>query len=146
MIYHAKNDRFAEDYGSFRDLAETVQETVAALRPNVRFFDSIIVTGVSGMAVGFPVALALKVPVTVLRKEDEDSHGSKGEIVGRSDLGERVLFLDDFVSNGTTRARVIRAVETRRQYRVDWSEYDEVPTGAKVVATFEYRDMRYTPR
>lgn len=146
MIYHTTDTSDSTaDYNSFRDLAKTVRASVEKIAPHVADFDSIIVTGVSGAAVGFPVALALGVPIAVLRKGTEDTHGSPGEIVGRGDLGERVLFLDDFVSQGTTRATVIRAVEKRKQYTPDFRKLEEVETGVKVVATFVYRDMEYRP-
>lgn len=96
---------------TFDDLAETVEQTVEELRPHVRKFDSIIVTGISGQAVGFPVALALKKPIVVRRKMGEDSHGVPGELINAPNKGDRVLFLDDFVSIGRTYARCALAVE-----------------------------------
>lgn len=103
MIYGGETD--------FDDLAAVVEQTTRALRPHVGRFDSIVVTGVSGMAVGFPVSLALGVPLVVRRKDFEDSHGIRGELINRHRLGKRVLFLDDVVSTGQTYARCADTVK-----------------------------------
>jgi len=124
VIYHGNEKNGWRDH-SFYDLERVVRRASARLRPALDEFDSIVVTGVSGMAVGFPLALRLKKPIAVLRKAGDDTHSFK-TLEGGDDLGERVLFVDDFVSNGATRARVIDMVEK--------------DPDAKVVGTYQYRD------
>lgn len=107
----------------FDDLPETVERTVEALRPHVRKFDSIIVTGISGQSVGFPVSLALGKPLVVRRKDIEDSHGIRGGLLNKHRIGTRALFLDDLISTGRTYARCAQAAEA---------------AGAKVVGAYTY--------
>jgi adenine/guanine phosphoribosyltransferase-like PRPP-binding protein len=104
MIYH-------DGYCDFKGLEKTVRKTCKILREHRDEFDVLIVQGVSGQAVGFPVALRLRVPLVVLRKNNEDCHSTPGEMINRSVVrGARVLFLDDFISSGSTRDRCLRAV------------------------------------
>ena len=111
MIYHTcemQPEGFTA--GTFRDLEPAVHRAVRACegRPG---FNMIAVQGVSGMAIGFPLAVKLGVPIVVVRKPDEDSHSDAGTITGESVKGKRCLFVDDFVSMGRTRQRVRLAVE-----------------------------------
>lgn len=79
-------------------------------------FDTLVGTGFSGSIVIPSLALALGKNFVLIRKETDDSHHGKGLLVGA--LGERWIFVDDFVSSGRTRRRVLDKVET-------WSrEYD----------------------
>ena len=115
MIYHTTRE--AMDFegfvsGSFRDLKAAVLQAVRLCEDNGCKFDLIAVQGTSGMAVGFPLSVALDKEIVVLRKSDENCHGSGGELIGgRRVKGKRVLFVDDFVSMGRTRTRVREAVE-----------------------------------
>lgn len=87
-------------------------------------FDTIVGTGFSGGIVIPTLALALGKSFVLIRKEDDDSHHGGGRLLGR--LGERWLFVDDFVSSGRTRARVIEKVGSALAERHDWpSYYDE---------------------
>jgi orotate phosphoribosyltransferase-like protein len=45
----------------------------------------------------------------LIRKETDDSHHGKGRLLG--ELGNKWIFVDDFVSSGRTRQRVIDKVE-----------------------------------
>lgn len=119
MIYHSLNTSDeGTAHGTFEDLQVAVDNAVSRLASRLDWFDVIVVQGTSGMSVGFPTALELQArgwrgKIVVIRKEGEDSHG--GMYVGlrysEKLTGLRCLFLDDFVSMGTTRARVRRAVE-----------------------------------
>lgn len=121
MIYHAiYPDRGNPPYGTFDDLQDAVDHAVAVLGSRVSWFDVIAVQGTSGMSIGFPAFLALRAAgwdgrIVVVRKPGEDSHGSAVEGVPGAPAeklaGKRCVFLDDFVSEGTTRKRVREAVE-----------------------------------
>lgn len=91
------------------DLAQTVRKATEDIRPHRREFDSIVVRGLSGILVGSTVALRLRKPLIVVRKECEleggNSHAS-GLVENRGRVGDRYLWLDDFVSSGTTRVEV----------------------------------------
>lgn len=121
VIYHGMSER------DFSDLPHEVETACRNLRQYGDRFNTIIVQGVSGMCVGFPVALQLGKDIVVLRKEGEDCHDGF-TLVGLIGIGDRVLFLDDFINTGDTRKRCRRAVE------------DE---SAKLVATYTYRDHHY---
>lgn len=111
------------------DLAETVERAVHDLRPHVNEFDSIAVTGMSGVVVGSPVSIELKKPLVIVRKTTDESHGGQGT-VNLERAGERVLFLDDFVESGETRFRVKEAIRCRAgssvtaQYLYTYSKYE----------------------
>lgn len=110
MIYHDGGD-------DFNGLDKAVRKAYAELKGRRDEFDSIVVTGVSGQAVGFPLALKLKKPIVVLRKDGEDSHSGPGFVNGRN-MGQRVLFLDDFISDRGTFERCKNAVEQKGTARI----------------------------
>jgi adenine/guanine phosphoribosyltransferase-like PRPP-binding protein len=85
---------------------------------------------VSGQCVGFPLALRLKVPIAVLRKQGEDCHALQGTLINRQAVtGKRVLFVDDFIATGETRDRCREAVAT---------------AGGELVGSFTYRRGKFS--
>lgn len=92
------------------DLVETVEYAVFALRPHVDEFDSIAVSGMSGVVVGSPVSIELKKPLVIVRKKAEVSHG-RDRIINLQHVGDRALFLDDLVESGKTRLHVKTTIE-----------------------------------
>lgn len=112
MIYH-------DGSSDFHGLERVVRQTTADLREIRDEFDAIIVTGVSGLVVGSPVALRLRKPLLVLRKPstEEESHGYGNELLNWAAVRgteRRVVFLDDFISMGDTFHRCVDAVENIR--------------------------------
>lgn len=83
------------------NLAGVVDTAVKFLRPRKRHFDSIVVRGQSGVIVGSPVALRLRVPLVVVRKPNDSTH-SMYQVINGDNVGFRYLFLDDFISTGAT--------------------------------------------
>jgi orotate phosphoribosyltransferase len=71
-------------------------------------FDTLVGTGFSGGVVVPALALAMGKKFVLIRKETDDSHHGKGKILGQ--LGARWVFVDDLVSSGRTRARVIEKI------------------------------------
>jgi hypothetical protein len=71
-------------------------------------FDTLVGTGFSGGVVIPALALALGKKFVLIRKEDDDSHHGKGRLLGS--LGQRWIFVDDFVSSGRTQRRVIEKI------------------------------------
>lgn len=125
MLYH-------DGYDDFQNLEATVETIVANLRERIDEFESIVVTGISGQCVGFPVALALGKTILVLRKMDDTSHGIPGQLLNAKVVteGDRVLFLDDFIGAGGTIKRCREAVEK---------------LGAEIIARYMYRDHLWSP-
>lgn len=68
-------------------------------------FDTIVGTGFSGGIVIPALAIKMDKKFVLIRKEGDDSHHGGGRLVGQ--LGRRWVFVDDFVSSGRTRRRVI---------------------------------------
>lgn len=73
-------------------------------------FDTMVGTGFSGGVVIPALALAMGKKFVLIRKETDDSHHGKGQLLGQ--LGARWVFVDDFVSSGRTRERVIEKINT----------------------------------
>lgn len=77
-------------------------------------FDTIVGTGFSGGIVVPSLALAMDKKFVLVRKDNDDSHHKSSKLLG--DLGSRWLFVDDFVSSGKSRLRVMNRVrEAARQ-------------------------------
>lgn len=83
-------------------LVEDARETLKGVD-----YDTMIGTGLSGSLVIPVLARALGKKFAIVRKEHSPHDNSL--VVGK--LGHRWIFVDDFVSGGTTRRNVIRAVE-----------------------------------
>jgi adenine/guanine phosphoribosyltransferase-like PRPP-binding protein len=125
MIYHGTQR-------TFDDLATTVKQTTSKVRRRKARYDGIVVRGISGVVVGAPVALALNMPLIVVRKPDERSHGGGKVLRDGGDKimghpGERLLFLDDLISLGGTLDAVRRSL----------------PEESKVVEAYLYRDDEF---
>lgn len=82
---------------------ETAKERLADVE-----FDTMVGTGFSGGLVIPALALAMNKKFVLIRKETDDSHHGEGRLVG--ELGSRWIFVDDFVSSGKTRHRVVEKV------------------------------------
>lgn len=105
MIYTA----WPQDQNHLLDLDKVVRKVTKVLRQDADSFDSIVVTGVSGLVVGSPVALRAKKPLVVIRKKTEQAHS--WHHVNMDQAGDRWLFLDDFSSTGGTFNRAREAME-----------------------------------
>jgi len=97
------------------DMIEDARQHLAGVE-----FDTFVATGLSGTCAATVLAYALGKNYLILRKEDDTSTHDGRRAFGV--LGERFIFLDDFVSSGETRRRVLRqltqVIEQERGY--DW--------------------------
>lgn len=79
---------------------ETAKERLADVD-----FDTLVGTGFSGGLVIPSLALAMGKKFVLIRKESDDSHHGGGRLLGQ--LGQKWIFVDDFISSGYTRSRVV---------------------------------------
>jgi adenine/guanine phosphoribosyltransferase-like PRPP-binding protein len=91
-----------DTHNGLADLNRTVQNTVRALQPHVRDFDSIAVQGTSGIVVGSPVSLLLNKPLVIVREDEARRCHHSQDVENALHAGRRVLFLDDQISTGRT--------------------------------------------
>lgn len=78
---------------------------------NVKF-DTVVVTGTSGIAFGVPLAHLMKKSIVIVRKDKDGAHSCKS--VEATVLGEDVgrwLFVDDLIDTGSTQKRVMKKME-----------------------------------
>jgi len=101
------------------NLADVIAEAQTALA-DVEF-DTLVGTGFSGGVVIPALALAMDKKWTLIRKESDDSHHGGGRLIGS--LGKRWVFVDDFVSSGATRTRVLEKIEAGAVLHDLTSEY-----------------------
>lgn len=142
MIYTCTGeDRWQDDF-DFVGLESVVRRTCKDLRAwGVEKFTSVVTRGMSGVAVGSPVALRLHKPLVVVRKPDDQSHHSRTShqqgpaVIGFEDVGDAPLFVDDFYCTGSTRVAVAKALEPR--YSLVAEYYYHYTTGELRLATDE---------
>lgn len=90
------------------DLPTVLREAKRDLDASDLDFDTLVGTGFSGGIVIPALATRLRKKFVLLRKENDDSHHGSGRLLGQ--LGERWLFVDDFISGGHTAKRVLEKV------------------------------------
>ena len=145
MVYGGKN--------GMADLQEVVTNTVRALTPHLNKFDSIAASGTSGLVVGAPVSVLTGIPLVVVRTKNDGSHSGR-TLENPGDMGKRVLFLDDFVSMGRTRAWVTHNVRAHKAdvvgqflyYSHDRGElkwFDSAEEQAKLSRDFDGNDLDF---
>lgn len=93
--------------------------------------DTFVGTGVSGTTMAAILAVATGKMYAVLRKEEEFAHSHAAQPLDGM-IGERWVFVDDFIGRGTTRNRVKEAVAQRAPY-------------AQFIGSWLYRDGVFEP-
>ena len=73
--------------------------------------DTLVFTGISGMAIGFPIARALKLRPVVVRKTVKGTHGCHKVEMGGAPEGKFII-IDDRIETGKTIRRVLKEIET----------------------------------
>jgi adenine/guanine phosphoribosyltransferase-like PRPP-binding protein len=106
---------------AFTDINEVIRTAKRKLRQAkvLDEFDTLVGTGFSGGLVVPMLANELDKDFVLIRKPRDNSHHS-GRMVGV--LGERWLFVDDFISSGTTLRRVQRIVTAEANNRYHETE------------------------
>jgi orotate phosphoribosyltransferase-like protein len=90
-------------------IVEAMSKELYRLRQTTEF-SHIVVSGISGQSVGWPVFYKTGIDICVVRKPEEKSHGSL--IHGRGELKKYVI-IDDIISSGDTVNRIIGSIDGR---------------------------------
>lgn len=117
-------------------------------------FDTLVGTGLSGALVIPGLARELGVAWLIVRKDDDGSH-SWQRVEGT--IGAHWLFVDDFISSGATRERVINRMEQAAvrhgfattyagDYLYGWPSSGAHPPEFRPVGTTEYAPIKLPAR
>lgn len=89
--------------------AKTVENSVKRIRESGFEFNSIVVTGLSGIIIGTLLSEVLGVPLFVVRKKEHPQPHSYRYIEGPDQINAaRYLIVDDLVSSGSTVKRILK--------------------------------------
>ncbi len=116
-----------------KEIAE-VARLLLKHHPEKLKFDTLVGTGLSGAIVVPPLARSLRKKFLLIRKDNDSSHSS---YPAEGVLGRRWLFVDDFVSSGTTFRKVIAGVNTCVS---DLGRYRDPGFKSELVGAFQYSD------
>lgn len=98
--FYNGSDGYLKKQFEIASLKKIVKDTVQAIHQSKIDFDTIAVTGISGITVGLPASLRLNKQITIIRKEGEKNHswhkyeGLYGEF--------RYIIVDDGIGSGNT--------------------------------------------
>ena len=107
-------DIFSVHRTEYENIIEKVRRKVKALVDQTGA-DTLVFTGISGMAVGFPITRSLKLRPIVIRKTIRGTHGHcKVEIDG-APTGKFII-IDDCIDTGKTIRRILKEIETYHCY------------------------------
>ena len=130
MQTHTKHIRLVSGYMSDAfDDPDALTERVKQLLKGTRY-DTIVGTGLSGTLVVPYVARKLHKHWLIVRKPNDGSHSS---FKAEGELGQRWVFLDDFVDTGETRDRCRNVVESvvrdQRSFRSELEDFNTTFVG-----------------
>lgn len=127
IVHRAHSGYFSRAWGNLDTIAAEMAEALASVE-----YDTMIGTGLSGTLVVPSLARALDKHWAIVRKEPSP-HTS---LLVEGDIGERWVFVDDFVCSGSTKRRVRAAIEGIRVWR-DRS-FEQEPLATVYVGTYQY--------
>lgn len=101
-------------------VADAIKAWMAKQPATLPQITHMVVTGISGQSIGWPVSYKIGLPLAVVKKEGEKGHTS-GNIIGTGELGDYVI-LDDLISSGNTINRVVDQINRAevQQATPDW--------------------------
>lgn len=130
-MYQSNSSYLSKAFSSTNELVENALKALKGVE-----YDTMIGRGTSGLLVIPLLARALNKHFAIVRKPNDASH-KETDIEGT--IGDRWIFVDDFVSSGSTRDRVREAVnlEQNRSQGKSW-EFSTTYMG-----TYEYHFTRF---
>ncbi|WP_100460560.1 phosphoribosyltransferase [Mycobacteroides abscessus] len=99
-------------------------------------FDTLVGTGLSGTIVAPMLARHLGKHFLIVRKDNDGSHS---DIPAEGTLGQRWVFVDDFIDTGMTLGRVWNKIQTLCEERLFISEF----VGVAQYSKCRYDDLSY---
>jgi len=129
--------KFGTYFGPAMESTEVLLRNAKRILVDVDF-DTIVCTGASGMVFAPLLAHRMKKNLLIVRKDDDvNNHsGARNRFVGT--MGERWLFVDDFIDTGATLDRVMGQI---RKCADEWVYY--VPKPGKFI--WDTETVRFTP-
>lgn len=126
---------------AWRDPAIIIDEARYALR-GIKY-DTLVGTGMSGAIVVPILARALRKKLLIVRKPEDhaSSHASQPWL---GQLGQRWVFVDDFISSGATYGRTRDAVDAALESANLWRWAKQPRYTTTLVGVFEYNVARFT--
>lgn len=96
-------------------------------------FDTFVATGTSGLMVVPVLAREMRKNLFIIRKDADNAHNSSPYI---GSLGDRWVFVDDFVDS----AKTFKRVQLKMAELVEWDEeaFDYVPRQSTMVGILQY--------
>ena len=106
-----------EDHEEYLENGFDMEFRKKAIQDGLRFlkkdqrgrYDSIAVTGISGLTIGAPLAYLAKKGLTVIRKGGDDTHSTRK--IESSIAPNRYVIVDDFAASGETIARIVKTMD-----------------------------------
>lgn len=107
QIYNSYHDLLFSPT-SLKKVVDRISAEIVKLQ-NKHNFDAIVVTGISGTGMAFPVSYITGIPVVVVRKTTRNTHGKL--IEGPNISVKKYIILDDFVVTGDSVKRVKKQMD-----------------------------------
>lgn len=104
----------------YQDYSTVVDHCIKLLKPVEDEFDGLVATGLSGGTLIATVATLMGKKWAVVRKSDAVSHSSNRF---EGTIGDRWVFIDDFISSGASLIRCIQAINYKYRQLHDWEDY-----------------------
>lgn len=117
---------------AFKDIRSCVSRSVRELKRHDENFDTIVVSGVSGLMIGPSVAMKMGKHLCVIRKREEKSHSSRK---WEGTVGDRFIFLDDFICVGDTMKSAVTGV--RKAWRAEMMGYGDSWSESEIDERFQ---------
>lgn len=134
-------------HGYFKHAYTNVNDLVSHARRALYHvnYDTMVGTGLSGSLVVPILARRLRKHWMIVRKPDDKSTHSS--MLGEGKLGERWLFVDDFVASGETRVRTLQTIEEivkrARRKAITLDGCAALNMNTRFVGTYQYEYSLY---
>lgn len=131
MMYYNEGSWHLRPFLEPESQKSAIDRAVKCLERYAEEFDTIAVSGLSGVLLGAPLSYLLHKPLLVVRKlNDKTSHGA--EILEGNYGTERFLIVDDLVASGETVHYIVTTIREKTE------------TNAQLVGVYTHEEHRVT--